>query len=276
MDPNEQRDHNGQSNQFDSQSSISECNRDSLANRFDNAQVLPEYIRMADEFVQMPDNLEMGPFAEWIVQERTSRHAYQERSDPMAYCGPLAVEGTVNVLYGPPGGLKTMLEASNLLHVAAGVPWPNKALGDTSNAKWPVVLTRTLLIDYDNGRRLTDDRAEAMLRQMNLGPDFDNFRWLSYAQPRLNLGETTPLNHFRTYVRSQEYKMIGIDGLSTVLPAGVKMTEEGARVVLDGLRYVAYAMLLTILVQRSIYFTIITRMERLLLNLSDKICMARK
>ena len=126
--------------------------------------------------------------------------------------------------------------------------WRLPKLGSVVRLLVTSTQTRTLLIDYDNGRRPSDDRAQAILRQLGmgpgglpsrLGPDFNAFRWLSYPNPRINLSDHEPLDQFRAYIAYRGYGVVAVDGLSTVLPAGVKMTEEGARSVLDGLRYVA-------------------------------------
>lgn len=96
---------------------------------------------------------------------RTLQDAYNPRP-PITW----AVQGlfqvpSLNVVYGPPGCLKSMLLADCAVCVAAGVPWLAPMPNSSSKVQGLATLGAPVLwIDFDNGERRTDDRFAAIGR----------------------------------------------------------------------------------------------------------------
>lgn len=97
-------------------------------------------------------------------QIRTLAHAYQERPPTEYIVDKFFATETVNIVYGAPGVMKSMILADVAAHVVAGTPWlPPMSI---SVKQAPV-----LWVDMDNGTRRTDERFDAIGRAAGLGQD---------------------------------------------------------------------------------------------------------
>src|SRR5690606_12673875 len=101
---------------------------------------------------------------------RTLTDAYRPRP-PVEYL----VEGlfptpSLNIVYGSPGTLKSMVLADMCICVAAGLPWLMPITTNQGNT-FGVTQAPILWIDLDNGARRSDERFEALARSRDLDAD---------------------------------------------------------------------------------------------------------
>lgn len=157
----------------------------------------------------------------------TPADAFKERP-PLQYI----IEGlftlpSLNVIYGSPGTLKSMVMLDALAHIVKGTPWLNRA----------VIKSPALWIDFDNGRRRTHERVEAVSRQLNIGPD-DPLYYVSMPSPLLDAGDQESIDALINRIISMEIKFLMIDNLSVIHP-GVQENDPGMALVMNKLRYLA-------------------------------------
>jgi hypothetical protein len=144
----------------------------------------------------------------------TLADAYQERP-PLAY----VVQGlfclpSLNILYGPPGCLKSMLLAEATVCTAAGLPWLEPLPGQTVRP-FQTISTPALWVDFDNGPRRTHERLEAFGRTRSLSTDIP-LAYVSMPSPWLDASDKTMVDRLITLVRDNGFGIIALDNLGTI------------------------------------------------------------
>jgi len=96
----------------------------------------------------------------------TMANAYQPRP-PLEYAvAGLFILPSVNVVYGPPGSFKSFLMADACICVATGKPWLENATDFSQFIE--VQQMPALWLDFDNGKRRTDERFDALGKARNV------------------------------------------------------------------------------------------------------------
>lgn len=98
-------------------------------------------------------------FTHWQI--RTPKTARKERPPTEYIIDKFFSRGSLNVVYGAPGSLKSMLMADACACVVAGQDWLPGATGKGAGVK--VKQAPILWYDYDNGLRRTDERFNALI-----------------------------------------------------------------------------------------------------------------
>lgn len=142
--------------------------------------------------------------------------AYKERP-PIEY----AVSGlfsmpSLSIVYGAPGTLKSMLLVDVAMCVAAGEPWlpplPEKQDEVTPRS---TVQSPILWVDFDNGKRRTDERIEAAGRVRGL-PEATPFHYVVMPYPWLDGGDPISVDYLRRCVDGIGARLVVIDNLGFV------------------------------------------------------------
>ena len=89
-------------------------------------------------------------------QLRTLKDARATRP-PLQYIVPGISVGSLSIVYGAPGTLKSMLLADLCVCVAMGAPWLSPLPGE-SGSGLSTLQVPVMWLDFDNGRRRTDER----------------------------------------------------------------------------------------------------------------------
>jgi hypothetical protein len=149
----------------------------------------------------------------------TLKDAYQP-IPPIEYIihGLIAIP-SLNILYGAPGDMKSMLAADFLTCVAAGQPWlPPLPDADLVN---PFITSQSpvLWVDFDNGKRRTQERLGALSRARQL-PDTTPLFYYSMGDPVLNASQKEQVGQLGERIIKQGAKLCVIDNLGIV--AGVR------------------------------------------------------
>ena len=158
----------------------------------------------------------MGIILDWDKYERTLANAFAVRLPiPYIVSGLFALP-SLNVVYGHPSCLKSLLLADMLVCVAAGIPWLEKAPWETK-ALLPFNTNQNsvMWLDFDNGQNRTDNRFEALGKQYGLHTTAPLF-YYSMPSPILNASMT---GHIMDLIDLVKYKNVGllvVDNLSTI------------------------------------------------------------
>jgi len=196
--------------------------------------------------------------------------AYAPR-DPVQY----AVEGlfeipSLNIVYGAPGTLKSMLLADLCVCIAGGLDWLPEIVKvvkqedsnepDTTDVKSldflsdvsveipvpsraktvePKTTTQatTFWIDFDNGRRRTDERMEALARSRGL-PEDAPFYYVVMPSPWLDGSDDGSIDGLIWQIKTLEAKVVVVDNLRVVSGRGDENSAEMSS-VMTGFRRVA-------------------------------------
>jgi hypothetical protein len=147
------------------------------------------------------------------VWERRTLADGRERRDPVRYVIDGLIERpSLNVVYGAPGTLKSMLLADMCVCVASGIDWlPEKLGGDGTK----VECVPTLWVDLDNGVRRTDERMVALADSRSLHNDTE-FYYVSMPSPWLDASDPTCINSLIEMCLADEIGVLVIDNLGVV------------------------------------------------------------
>jgi len=176
--------------------------------------------------------------AGWDVYGLTT--AYEERPPLREIVHGILAEASLNVVFGAPGSLKSMLLADMCACIVAGKPWLEHMPGQpTTVAPLPTAQTGILWIDFDNGRRRTHDRMAAIGRAHGLPVDAPML-YTSMPTPWLDAGDRVQLFHLTRLIETRHIGAIFVDNLGLV--AG-KADENSADMstVMGNLRWFADA-----------------------------------
>jgi len=165
----------------------------------------------------------------------TLADAYTPRP-PLQFCvDGIFMQPSVNVVYGAPGSLKSMLMADACVCVALGEIWLPSLL-DTSQG---ILTTQTtgLWIDFDNGKRRTDERFDAIGKAYGADQATALF-YVSMPTPWLDLTRMEMVSDLITMVRGVNAGFVVIDNLGVVSGDRDENTTEMIQ-VMGNLRLIA-------------------------------------
>ncbi len=158
------------------------------------------------------------------IAERDSWKAFS-LCDALLPRGPIeyAVAGvlevpSLNMVYGPPGCLKSFMTAQMLLDISAGVdflppaPWKPDGQPGYKTQKSPV-----MWLDFDNGVRRTHDRFAALARGRSLTGEQADLTYYSMPSPWLDGMDRQSVAALCERVKAHGAKVVAIDTLGQVL-----------------------------------------------------------
>ena len=157
------------------------------------------------------------PFAEYSDnwKPRTLADAYAPKP-PIEY----AVSGlwalpSLNIVYGSPGDFKSFLLADMALCIAAGKPWLPAASWQPGARPFNTRQSAVIWIDFDNGRRRTDDRFAALGRARSL-PEDTPLYYYSMPTPGLDAGKDELIGQLSQRMTAHAAGVVVIDNLKTI------------------------------------------------------------
>ncbi len=178
-------------------------------------------------------------------QIRTLAHAYLPRPPLRYIVETLFSEASLNIVYGAPGTLKSMLLADMCVCVAAGQQWL-PPLPDSPGKGFATIQAPVLWIDLDNGIRRTDSRFDSLARARNL-PETAPLSYVSMPRPWLDASKATNVDDVAELVTHMGAELVVIDNLGLV--SGGKDENSGEMIsVMSNLRQLAEDTLAAIVV----------------------------
>lgn len=145
---------------------------------------------------------------------RTLKDAYEPRPPLLYLVAPLFTAQSLNIVYGAPGTLKSMLLADMCVCVAAGLPWL-EPLPKAKGTPFATTKAPVLWLDFDNGPRRSDERFEALGKARNLPTDTP-ISYVSMGRPRLDGSDEVIMAKVTELVAHMGAKLIVIDNLGLV------------------------------------------------------------
>ena len=161
-------------------------------------------------------------------QLRTLTNARQIRPPTEYIVDRYLASHTVNILYGAPGSLKSMIALSLGLCVAGGLPWLPGLFGGDKGAA--VIRSPVLWVDMDNGQRRTDERVDAMSKAMSL-PDDVPFYYVSMPTPSLVAIDVESMGLLQDTIDQLGARLVVVDNLGLVTGTVEENSAEMAHVM---------------------------------------------
>jgi len=169
-----------------------------------------------------------GPKLGRMWQIFTLSDAYQERQPLKYYVDGVFHEASLNLVFGAPGSLKSMLLADMAASVAIGKTWlsPLPTVESQGGRSFQTVQTSVLWVDYDNGRRRTHERFSAIGKGHGL-PENAPIHYVSMGTPwldmSLNNGEELDQRALRAgavalmeLIQARSYMLVIVDNLGLI------------------------------------------------------------
>lgn len=150
-------------------------------------------------------------FSGWVVE--TLDDAYQETTPTEYVVRDYFETASLNIVFGAPGSMKSMLMADLAYHVAAGMSWLPGAMPNGRGVEickpGPV-----LWLDFDNGKRRTRRRLAAVGRAANQAPA--DLRFISMPTPTLIADDPATMIMLRDLILETGAVLVVIDNLGLV------------------------------------------------------------
>jgi len=166
--------------------------------------------------------------------------------NPLSY----AIEGlfslpSLNIVYGAPGSMKSLILADAAICVAAGIPWlpPYLPLASSGNNDNTTPFTTqqmpVLWVDFDNGTRRTHERFDSLTKARNLQTSIP-LHYVSIPEPRLDASNKSHIISLSQLTLSLNIQFIVIDNLGLIVGDTDENSAKMAQ-VLGNLRWLAEA-----------------------------------
>lgn len=180
----------------------------------------------------MMDNVD-APEINWNI--RTLKDAYQPRPATEYIVDRFFARGSLNIVYGAPASMKSMLLADLAACVAAGKEW---LPGCMDNGRGIATLGSPVFwLDMDNGTRRTDERIEAVSRAHGLDDNAPLY-YVSMPMPPFNVGDLDGLIYLKTLIRSLGAGLVVIDNLG-LITGEIEENSAAMAMVMGYLRQIA-------------------------------------
>lgn len=121
---------------------------------------------------------------------------------------------SLSILFGAPGTLKSFQLADLAACVASGKQWLEPLNGQQCGA-FKTTQSGVFLLDYDNGKRPTNERIEALARAYKLSK-YDPLYYASMPIPWLDSSDIKEMEQFGMRMEQREVKLVVVDNLGVV------------------------------------------------------------
>lgn len=170
---------------------------------------------------------------EW--QLRTLKNAYEKRPPTEYIVDRYFSAGSLNIVYGAPASMKSMLLADMCACVVAGNDWLPGSAVNGQGIK--VQQTPVFWLDMDNGTRRTDERMEAVARARGLREDAPFF-YVSMPMPPFNVNDLDSLIYLKFLIRDVDARLVVIDNLG-LITGEIEENSAAMAMVMGYLRQIA-------------------------------------
>lgn len=170
----------------------------------------------------------------WSV--KTLVDAFKERPPIQYVAEGIFKYPSLNMIYGYPASLKTLLLQDLSICVAAGIDWLPPLPIDTNNVK-PIKVKQSPVIwlDFDCGEDTTLEHMEALARARGLNPENIPYYSFSFPEEGFNPKNKWQLGEMIKRCIYYEAKMISIDNLGNI-SGGVDENSNQMVPIMSGLR----------------------------------------
>lgn len=167
----------------------------------------------------------------------TLADAYKKRPPKQYVVDGVFAIPSLNIVYGSPGCMKSMLMADLVGAVLADEPWLTGLPGQCVRQK-PTTKANVVWIDFDNGSDRSHERFEAVARARGLAEDNTDFTYYSMPAPRLNANDIGQCVELADVIIGKNAKLVIIDNLGTI-SGGTDENSTAMVPILANLRMIA-------------------------------------
>jgi hypothetical protein len=186
----------------------------------------PARIDLASEILKLSPGAPPPPDP-WTIY--TLKDAYKPRP-PLTYIiADMLITPSLCMVYGAPGVMKSMLVADLMVCVAGGLEWLPPLNPKESTARRTTAVP-TLWLDFDNGRRRTDERFDALGHTRNL-PDDAPLYYVSMPSPWLDASDAQAVADLKARIIRLGAKLVVIDNLGTITGKAEENTGDMVQVM---------------------------------------------
>jgi hypothetical protein len=168
-------------------------------------------------------------------QPFTLADAYEDRP-PVEYIVKGIFEvGSLSILYGAPGSMKSLLAAQMLVDIVGGTNWLERM--NNQGGGFPTITKGCLWLDFDNGKNRTHARFKALGLGRKL-PVEAPLRYYSMAWPVLDASDAVQIGELIERIKTYDVSFVVIDNLG-VISGGRDENTSQMQEVIAGLRKLA-------------------------------------
>jgi len=165
------------------------------------------------EFI--PPEPEEPPDLQDLWQAFTLADAYKERPPIQYVANGLFALPSLNIIYGPPGCLKSFVMADLALCVAAGQIWLPPAPWHSGSTGIQTITKPAMWLDFDMGLTRTHERIEALAKEKKLPIDIPFF-YYSMPLPFLDASKRESIGMLALRAKHINTGLIIIDNLGNI------------------------------------------------------------
>jgi hypothetical protein len=144
----------------------------------------------------------------------TLKDAYEDRPPIQYLAGNIFEIPSLNVVYGAPGSLKSLLLADLAVCVASGHTWLSPYVTGM-HYSFPVTQGPVVWLDFDNGVRRTHDRFSALGKARNL-PYKTPLFYYSMPEPIFDAGHKKQVEEVAKIIKKHKAILVIIDNLGII------------------------------------------------------------
>jgi len=214
-----------------------------------NSQYNPQAIRLARQYLQ--ENAEIRGEVQRLIlhpdeipekdpggdswQPLTMADFYAPREPVKYILGGIFREKSLNIVYGPPGDLKSMLLQDLAVCVSMGKQWLEVAKWQKGGSPIPTVQSPVIWLDQDMGIDEVFTRFAALGKAHKAPPGIP-LKVYSFQNPPFDANDPASIAMLAT--RVNDAKLIVIDNLGTI-SGGIEENASGMRLTMSNLRLLA-------------------------------------
>lgn len=175
---------------------------------------------------------------EWKV--RTLKDAYKPREALKYLVEPIITLPSLNIFYGAPGNMKTLLLMDMAICIASGQDWlPFAPWVDKLERFIPfkVIQAPVVWIDLDIGKRRSDERFEALGKARKLKTDIPLF-YYSMPIPMLDASNQDMMKFYEKVIQQHKAKFVVVDNLG-VVKGKAKENDDSMTMVMSAFRQIS-------------------------------------
>jgi len=133
---------------------------------------------------------------------------------------------SLNLLFGPPSAMKTLLTLDLCIAVAAGVDWLPPSPNSEGGFPFLTNSTPTMYVDFDNGKNDLHEKIEALIRGRNLEPKNLSFYYYSFPESGFVASNKAHIGDLMLRIQRHGIGMLWIDNLGIVKGAANENADE--------------------------------------------------
>src|SRR3990172_1563813 len=169
----------------------------------------------------------------------TLKDAYKPREEIKYLIDGIIALPSLNIFYGPPGGLKTLLLMDMAICIASGVDWlPFAPWVEKSDRAIPYKVEQgpVIWIDLDIGKRRSHERFESLGRARKL-PATTPLFYYSMPNPMLDASNIRMMDYYQSIIQKHKACFSVVDNLG-IVKGKAKENDDSMTAIMNSFRQI--------------------------------------